>query len=74
MHRDVCSSLLPFSFGHTEVYQARPAVFPATVTVPLVEGADAFTFGTIFFGFLVSRLPRFFSLAMSRDLSLLWKG
>jgi hypothetical protein len=30
----------------------------------LVEGAAALVLGTGFFGFLVSRLPRFFSVAM----------
>jgi len=33
-------------------------------TVPLLEGAAALVFGTAFFGFLVSRFPRFFSVAM----------
>jgi hypothetical protein len=44
--------------------QPRPVAFMAPATVPLVEGAAALVFGTGFFGFLASRLPRFFSVAM----------
>jgi hypothetical protein len=44
--------------------QPRPAVFVAGTTVPFVEGAAALLLGTGFFGFFVSRLPRFFSVAM----------
>lgn len=35
----------------------------AVATVPLLEGAAALVLGTGFFGFLVSRFPRFFSVA-----------
>ncbi|ACS39984.1 protein of unknown function [Methylorubrum extorquens DM4] len=43
----------------------RPADFTAAETRFLVEGAAAITFAVDFFGFFVSRLPRFFSVAMS---------
>jgi len=36
----------------------------AAATVPLFEGAAALVLGTGFFGFLVSRFPRFLSVAM----------
>lgn len=40
-------------------------------TVPFVEGAAALVLGTGFFGFLVSRFPRFFSVAMVSLLDML---
>jgi hypothetical protein len=40
-------------------------------TVPLIEGAAASVFGTAFFGFFASRLPRFFSVAIISLLNVL---
>jgi hypothetical protein len=57
-------STIPSSHGGRTSPQPRPLVFMAAATVPLFEGAAALVLGTGFFGFLVSRFPRFFSVAM----------
>jgi hypothetical protein len=57
-------SVMPHDQGGGTSAHPRPPDFMADATVPLVEGAAALVLGTGFFGFLVSRFPRFLSVAM----------